>query len=102
MQESADQVHNCGYCGEKFYLQEKGVKKILCGEDQVCKPPDENYTAPDCKTYYFCSDECVEKKEQEINTCEHIPGWKRFMDRIGKVGTENEVAGARIHQLKKK
>ncbi len=102
MQETGDQVHSCNYCGENFFLQEKGVKKVLCGEDQVCKPPNESFKAPDCKIYYFCSKECVEKKEQEINTCEHIPGWKRFMDNIGKVSSESEVAGARVHQLKNK
>jgi len=102
MQETGDQVHSCNYCGENFFLQEKGAKKVLCGEDQICKPPDEKYNAPDCKVYYFCSSECVEKKEQEINTCERVPGWKRFMDNIGKAGTESEIAGARIHQFKKK
>ena len=102
MNESVEQLHSCSHCGEKFYLQEKGAKKVLCGGDQVCKPPDEKYHAPDCKVYYFCSSECVEKKEQEINTCERVPGWKRFMDNIGKAGTESEIAGARIHQFKKK
>ena len=102
MTESVDQLHSCSHCEERFFLQEKGVKKVLCGGDQVCKPPDEKYNAPDCKVYYFCSNECVEKKEQEINTCERIPGWKRFMDNIGRAGTESEVAGARVHQLKKK
>ena len=100
MNEMSTQKITCYHCGASFYLQEKGVKKVLCGDDLVCNPPNENYDAPDCKIYHFCSDDCLDKEEAKLASCELVPRWKRLMKNIGKVSSDCEVAGARVHNLK--
>ncbi|MDW7740467.1 MAG: hypothetical protein SCJ97_10510 [Bacillota bacterium] len=102
MAEQSTQKYECPICGETFYLQEKGVKKVLCGEENVCNPPDEKYKAPDCEIHYFCSDNCAKTKEDSVPSCEPTSNWSRLMSRIGKVSSDCGVAGAKVHDLSKK
>jgi len=101
MLEPNSEQYVCPSCEESFYPQQKGVKKVLCGEDQICKPPDENYKAPDCKVYYVCSNECAEELESKLSFCTPVSGWKRLMTRIGEVSSESGVASTRVHDLPK-
>lgn len=102
MSETSQQEYVCAVCGMTFYLQQKGVKLFLCGDDQICRPPDKRYKDPECKIYYFCSDECAEDLKDKISTCRPVSGWKRLMGRIGSIGTEKGIAGSRVHDLYKK
>ena len=101
MLESNSEQYVCPSCEESFYPQQKGVKKVLCGEDQVCYPPNENYKAPDCKVYYVCSNECAKELESKLSVCIPVSGWKRLMTRIGEVSSESGVASTRVHDLPK-
>lgn len=101
MSESGTLEYKCPVCGDNFYLQQKGVKLYLCDEEEVCYPPNENYTNknPDCRIHYFCSERCAEKKLSSISACESKPGWQKYLNRIGSVSKENGIANARIHDI---
>ncbi len=101
MLEMCTQERVCPSCKGSFFPEEKVVHKTLCGEDLVCSPPGEGYKAPDCKTYDFCSEKCLEEYESKLPTCGVVPGWKRYFGRINKVGSSSGIAGARPHQLRK-
>jgi ribosomal protein L24E len=90
----------CPSCKQNFYPQSKVVLKTFCGDEQLCIPPGGKYSAPDCKIYYFCSDECVKDFESSVPLCKPVPRWKRLMQRISKVSHAAGIAGARCHQLK--
>jgi len=104
MSESGTLEYSCPVCSKNFYLQQKGIKLYLCDEKQVCSPPDDNYRKknPDCVLYYFCSEKCAEEKLNSISTCEPKSGWQKYMTRIGSVGKEKGIAGARVHDIDKK
>jgi len=91
--------YTCPACKEKFYLQQKGVRMVLCGEQEICYPPDENYKDPECSVYYFCSNECVEDLKIKVSACERQARWKQLMGKISKVSIEKGLAGKRIHDL---
>ncbi len=96
--------YKCPVCKEVFYLQQKGVKLYLCGDEQICYPPDEKYQKKnsECGIHYFCSEQCAEEKLSSIPACELKPGWQKYLTRIGSVSKENGIAGARVHDIDKK
>ncbi len=91
----------CPLCKESFFPQIKVVSKRFCGEELVCSPPGEDYKAPDCRTYDFCSTDCLEEFKAKLPTCSYVPGWKRYMEKINRASTDSGVAGIRPHDLPK-
>ncbi len=91
----------CPSCQSNFFPQNKVVSKTFCGEELICSPPGENYKAPDCRVYDFCSDQCLAEFERELPTCSIMPRWKRLMGRISKVSRASGIAGVRTHNLHK-
>jgi hypothetical protein len=91
----------CPLCKKNFFPQAKVVSKRFCGEELICSPPEEDYKSPDCQSYDFCSSSCLEDFTSRLPTCSYVPGWKRLMNRINRVGTESGIAGTRPHNLPK-
>ena len=101
MLELSPQERVCMSCKQSFYPEKKVVSKTFCGEEQVCLPPGKSYRAPDCRTYDFCSDECLADFERKLSTCRSVPRWKRLMKKIYRAGYDSGIAGARCHDLHK-
>ncbi len=91
----------CPSCKKNFFPQKKEVSKTFCGEELVCSPPGENYKSSDCRSYFFCSTDCLEDFEDSLPTCRSISSWRRFMEKINRISTTNGIAGARPHHLSK-
>lgn len=102
MLELSAQEYACSSCQERVYPEHKVVKKVLCGDENICYPPSKEYRAPDCQVYYFCSDECARDLESRISVCRPVSRWKRLMARINEVSKAYGIAGAWIHLRKNK
>ncbi len=101
MLELCAQEFLCPSCRDSVYPQHRVVKKVLCGDENICYPPSKNYSAPDCKVYYFCSDKCARDLESRISACRPVSRWKRLMARINEVSKTGGIAGAWNHHLHK-
>lgn len=91
----------CSLCREPVYPEHRVVKKIFCGDENICYPPTGNYRAPDCKVYYFCSDQCAHELESRISACRPVSRWRRLMARINAVSKAGGIACAYKHYLHK-
>jgi hypothetical protein len=91
----------CPLCKNTFYLEEGVVCKTFCGEENICSPPEEGFKGSECKTYYFCSENCAQEFEKSTPTCVYMPGWKKMMANIERVGRSTGLKGARPHHLHK-
>ncbi len=101
MLEIAAHEHVCPSCQENFYPEQKAVSLVLCGDEHICYPPGKSVKASECKSYYFCSNECADDLESRISSCKPESSFKRFMTRIKNVSIEKGIAGTRIHDLYK-
>ncbi len=101
MLELSGQELSCSACQGSIYPQHRVVKKVLCGDENICYPPHQKYKAPDCKVYYFCSDNCARELESKLSACTPVPRWKRLMARINEVSKVIGIAGAFSHHLHK-
>lgn len=101
MLDLSTQEHICPSCQVNFFPQQKAVKKVLCGDDHLYTPKSKKYQVPECKIYYFCSQECANELESKVSSFSPPPRWKRFMARIGRVSAAGGIAGARCHDLPK-
>lgn len=101
MYETNRHEKTCPLCKKEYYPENKVVHKVVCGDNEPCKPVEDDSADNDCKVVDFCSEKCASEYTAQLPKCEYTPAWKKYMGKINEMSKSSGVAGCRTHQLHK-